>query len=92
MIQNMTALMARIKMVNIIFRCVDQPGRHQISGKANGPTQNTAKTMVELRKSQGVGGLEIGADGLEPSRNSPQCLHLMAASWMSSAQKGHFFI
>jgi hypothetical protein len=29
---------------------------------------------------------------LEASRNSPQCLHFMAASWISSAQKGQFFI
>jgi hypothetical protein len=29
---------------------------------------------------------------VEASRNSPQCLHFIASSWISSAQKGHFFI
>jgi len=45
----------------------------------------------------GAAGLAAGAGAAAPAegavlRNEPQCLHLMASSWMSSAQKGHFFI
>ncbi len=49
-------------------------------------------TTKALLKYQGSFFCAMGWGGVLPSRNSPQCLHLMASSWISSAQKGHFFI
>jgi hypothetical protein len=40
----------------------------------------------------GLAGGRYCAGRFDPSRNSKQCLHLMASSWISSAQKGHFFM
>ena len=78
-------------MVSPIFHARDVCGRHQIRGSARGPTEASAKIIKGVRKYQGVsssGFREI----LGLFRNSPQCLHFMASSWISSAQKGHFFI
>ena len=66
-------------IVQPIFQVGEVLGRHQINGKAKGPTQQTAITMVEVRKYQGIRLSGAGAR-TDPSRNSPQCLHLMAAS------------
>jgi hypothetical protein len=88
---NRNQLSTKIPMVSPIFHARDISGRHQISGRARGPTQAMARTINEVRKYQGV--LSCNERGtLDASRNSPQCLHFIASSWISSAQKGHFFI
>ena len=62
-----------------IFQPTESRGCHQIMGKASGPTLPTATTMAQVRKYQGK--LFAGRrGGPEPSRNSPQCLHLIASS------------
>lgn len=63
-------------------------GRSQTSGRARGPTLANISTIKAVRKYQGKAGAEsVGGQGISgggrvrlPSRNSPQCLHLMAAS------------
>lgn len=80
-----------IPMVSPIFHAMWVFGRHQIMGNASGPTQPSAITIEDVRKYQGSF-TSAWLGGFEPSRNSPQCLHFMAASWISSAQKGHIFI
>ena len=78
-------------MVSPIFHAREVFGRHQSMGNARGPTQESAITIEDVLKYQGsFSAAWLG--GLELSRNSPQCLHFMAASWISSAQKGHVFI
>jgi hypothetical protein len=84
-------LRTRIHIVSPIFHALDVCGRHQINGKASGPTEATARTIMEVRKYQGMSACAPRGT-LAASRNSPQCLHFIAWSWISSAQKGHFFI
>jgi hypothetical protein len=85
---NNIQLNARITIVSPIFHPRAVSGRHQISGNARGPTVQTAMIINDLLKYH-----LMDWDGREDAlRNSPQCLHLIAASWISSAQKGHFFI
>jgi len=73
-----------------IFQTADIFGCHHTMGKASGPTQRKARMTIDVRKYQG--GFSPGSGGGRvPFRNSPQCLHLMAASWISSAQYGHLF-
>ena len=70
-------------------------GRHHNRGRAKGPTQRMAMTMEDVRKYHGsfLSAMDGGIDVRPlPSRNSPQCLHFIASSWISSAQNGHFFI
>ena len=88
---NKIQLRIRIPMVNPIFHARVVCGRHQIRGNARGPTEQTAMTMKDFRKYHGIF-FSAKFKGFDPSRNSPQCLHFIAASWISSAQKGHFFI
>jgi hypothetical protein len=81
----------RMPTVSPIFHARDVLGRHHIRGNARGPTERTAMMMKVVRKYQGS--FSPARRGfLEASRNSPQCLHFMAASWISSAQKGQVFI
>jgi hypothetical protein len=78
-------------MVSPIFHAGEVLGRHQIKGNARGPTEHRAMTMKVVRKYQGSA--SVARRGFwEASRNSPQCLHFTAASWISSAQKGQVFI
>ena len=65
-------------MVRPIFHVTDVLGRHQIRGRANGPTLARAIVMVDFLKYQGVFSAEWGDDSAV--KNSPQCLHLIAAS------------
>lgn len=58
---------------NVSFGC------HQISGNANGPTESRAMISTEVRKYHG-GSFAVAVCRPEPSRNSPQCLHLIASS------------
>lgn len=82
-------------MLRIAFRLASQRGFHQMSGSARGPTQRNAMTTLDVLKyhlplvgALGASGVSGGNAGwrVAPSRNSPQCLHLMAAFWISSAQ------
>ena len=88
---NKIQLRTRIPMVSPIFHARVVCGRHQIRGNARGPTEQTAMTMKDFRKYHGTF-FSAKIRGFDPSINSPQCLHFIAASWISSAQKGHFFI
>lgn len=75
--------------VRIAFHLVSKRGFHQMSGSASGPTQRNAMTTLDVLKYHlPLVGASVGKAGgrVAPSRNSPQCLHLMAASWISSAQ------
>jgi len=60
-------------------------GLNQANGKANGPTHKKATTINDVLK------YHLTAGYFNP-RVSPQYLHLIASSWISSAQNGHFFI
>jgi len=84
-------LMARMPMLSPTFHAREVRGRHQISGKASGPTLHNAITMKVVLKYHGNFAWATGWFG-KSNRNSPQCLHLIASSWISSAQKGHFFM
>lgn len=66
-------------MVQPIFQSGEIRGCRQIIGNASGGTHKTTITIDDVRKYQGNG---FGGVGFRrsPSRNSPQCLHLMAAS------------
>lgn len=68
-----------------IFQTTFNRGCHQTIGKANGPTLQKANTITDVRKYHGTF-REGSRGGMEPSKNSPQYLHLMASSWISSAQ------
>ena len=88
---NNIQLSTRIAIVSPIFQPRVVFGRRQISGKARGPTLQSAKIINDFRKYHLI--LRSPGRGREDaSRNSPQCLHFIASSWISSAQKGHFFI
>lgn len=77
--------------VSPIFQAGAVLGRHQIRGNINGPTKQNAMTIKDVRKYHG--NFSPASRGcFAGSKNSPQCLHFIAASWISSAQKGHFFI
>ena len=68
-------------MVNPIFHARAVSGRNQIRGNAKGPTEQTAMTMKDLRKYHGIFfSFSAEWEGRDPSRNSPQCLHFIAAS------------
>ena len=64
--------------VSPIFQARVVRGRHQISGNANGPTEQTAKAIKLVRKYHGT--RLTSTRGQAPSKNSPQCLHLIAAA------------
>ena len=68
----------RIPIVSPIFHAKDVCGRHQIRGRANGPTLARAIVMVDFLKYQGVFSAVWGDD--PAVKNSLQCLHLIAAS------------
>ena len=70
---------ARTAMVQPIFQGGEIWGCRQIIGNASGGTQKTTIAIDDVRKYQGNGFLGEGILRV-PSRNSPQCLHLMAAS------------
>ena len=77
-------------MVQPIFQTGEIRGCRQIIGNASGGTHKTTIAIDDVRKYQGNG--FVGGGILRvPSKNSPQCLHLMAASWISSAQNGQVF-
>ena len=78
-------------MVSPIFHAREIAGRHQIRGNARGPTEQSAKIMKGFRKYHGISSFARRGE-MEASRNSRQCLHLIASSCISSAQNGHFFI
>jgi len=88
---NKNQLITRIAMVIPIFHACESFGCHQIMGSASGPTVQRATTMEDVRKYQGRVSLATRG-AAEVFRNSPQCLHFMASFWISSAQKGHFFM
>ena len=75
--------------VRLAFRLAPQRGFHQMSGSASGPAQSNAMTTLDVLKYHlPLAGGSVGSAGwrVEPWRNSPQCLHLIAVSWISSAQ------
>lgn len=74
---NKNQVRTMIPMVSPIFHARDVCGRHQISGNASGPTEQSAKTIKDVRKYH-LNFSSAARD--EPSRNSPQCLHFMAAT------------
>ena len=74
---NKNQVRTRIPTVSPIFQARDVCGRHQIRGNARGPTEQTAKTIKDVRKYHLI---FSSAARDEPSRNSPQCLHFIAAS------------
>ena len=84
-------LRTRIPTVSPIFHASDVRGRSQTRGNAKGPTAQTAITTKDVRKYH-CSFFSAKRRRLEASRNSPQCLHFIASSWISSAQNGHFFI
>jgi len=76
---NNIQLSARITIVSPIFQLRVVLGRHQINGKARGPTLQTAMIIKDFRKYHLiVSSLWCGRE--DASRNSPQCLHFIAAS------------
>lgn len=88
-------LIMRMAIVSMIFNDRLICGCSHISGIANGGRQKKAIIMEDVRRYHGIlfSDLDGGADERPlPSRNSPQCLHFIASSWISSAQNGHFFI
>ena len=85
-------LRTRIPMVSPIFHARVVCGRHQIRGNARGPTEQTAMIIKDFRKYHWIFSSAKRGGGVAASRNSPQCLHFIASSWISLAQKGHFFI
>jgi len=84
-------LRTRIPIVSPIFHASDVCGRSQTRGNAKGPTAQTAIMTKDVRKYH-CSFFSAKRRRLEASRNSPQCLHFIASSWISSAQNGHFFI
>ena len=74
------------------FQGLESLGWKMTMGNASGGRLSTTITIAAVRKYQGRG-LAAGRGGrFDSSRNSPQCLHLTASSWISSAQYGHFFM
>jgi uncharacterized protein (DUF2236 family) len=72
-------LRTRIPVVRPIFQARVIRGCHQIMGNANGPTERTARIIKDVRKYHGT--FSSATRGrAEASRNSPQCLHFIAAS------------
>jgi len=88
---NKIQLRTSIAIVSPIFHARVVCGCHQIRGNARGPTQKTAMIIKDFRKYHWIFS-SAKRGSLEASRKSPQCLHFIASSWISSAQKGHFFI
>lgn len=88
--RNRNQLKTRIPMESPIFHANFVFGCHQIRGNASGPTEQTMKIMKGVRKYQGSFS-SLTSGWAEAARNSPQCLHFIASSWIDSAQKGHFF-
>ena len=84
-------LSARITIVSPIFQRRVVSGRHQINGNARGPTVQIAMIIKDFRKYHLIV-FSLWCGRGDASRNSPQCLHFIAASWISSAQYGHVFI
>jgi hypothetical protein len=77
MASNNIQVRTRMPMVSPIFHATDVFGRHQIRGNARGPTEQTARTIKDVRKYHLI--FSSAARG-GPFRNSPQCLHFIAAS------------
>lgn len=81
----------RIAAVMASFQAKCIFGCSQTEGNANGGNVTNMSTMNEVLKYQGSvwfgpAGRMGGAECFDPSRNSMQCLHLIASSWISSAQ------
>jgi hypothetical protein len=89
--RNNIQLSAMMAIVSPIFQPRAVFGRNQMSGRARGPTLQTAKIINGFWKYH-LMLFSLGSVRWDTSRNSPQCLHFIASSWISSAQKGHFFI
>ena len=70
-------------MLTITFLFSVGRGLNHKRGNANGPTHRSAITKVAILKYH----LPFFLSSI-----SPQCLHFIASSCISSAQKGHFFI
>src|SRR3989339_254830 len=85
-----TNVSANITIVIIILYSFEYFAFFQTRGKTKGP-------IIKNPKNQGTFCINdklsffCGA-GLAPFKNSEQCLHFIASSCISSAQKGHFFI
>jgi len=88
---NSIQLRTRITVVSPTFHARVVCGRHQIRGNPKGPTEEMAKKIKDFLKYHLVFS-SAKRWWWEASRNSLQCLHLIASYWISSAQKGHFFI
>jgi len=66
-------------MVSPIFHARDICGCHQIMGNASGPTERSAMMMTDFRKYHGNFSSAVFVD-VGAFKNSPQCLHFIAAS------------
>jgi hypothetical protein len=80
------ALTTAITEVMTIFWVFEYFLFFHTKGMAKGPTQ---RNKIMITKDEEYHLFLISAD--DASKNSPQCLHFMASSIISSAQKGHFF-
>ena len=77
-------------MMIIIFWFLLNPGFNQIKGSIKGPTVKKSSTSQYVLKYHLPCSFIVITSTF--SKNSPQCLHFIASSWISSAQYGHFFI
>lgn len=74
-------------------------GCHQMRGRVSGPMLRSMIARKPFPKYHGIEmpepddtGMGGGVELILSFRNSPQYLHLIASSWISSAQKGQVFI
>ena len=77
-------------MMMMIFWFWLNRGFNQIKGSIKGPTVKKSNTSQFVLKYHLPCSFIVITSTF--SKNSPQCLHFIASSWISSAQYGHFFI